>query len=380
MMSPEAFFTNTEIKRCGRGDELKKIDLRLRQATPLDADNRKAGNQLIALLSALNLWLAAKAEKHGEAPSENVIARRKIVGQLHVEVLQELKARFPDDGGEEAALAIAKRSASYARHKADGAAKGLKSLEDGYSNERASFLSKKPGFAKHDLTAEPSGSFVKSTMDARESAGFNAMASPELKELIGRKKFSKLKLDEFVELWQTIDKEKAGAIGNEAHVHLLRKNERISRFLTWAERGLFYKQPGVPYTTPNDSPDLYAMDRYGNLITISAKLYLDLNSGNFTTQARALMAQHNHSSLNAGADVICAGMIAFAQGRITYIDNCSGHYKPTPRHVQNCVRSLRVADSADMSQLTIRVGEPMKNGDVRWSTFNDAGVFLNQKY
>ncbi len=380
MMSPEVFFANTEIKRCGRGSELQKIDLRLQQATPLDADPTRAGSQLIALLSAVNTWLAAKVEKHGEAPSENVIARRKIVSQLHVEVLQELKVRFPDDGGEGAALAIAKRSASYARHKADGAAKGLKSLEAGYSNERASFLDKKPGFAKHDVTAEPSGSFVKSTIDASKGDAFKQGYSAGLNALLGRKGFSKLKLDEFIEVWNAIDKEQAGALGNEKYVHLLRKNERISKFLTWPEKGLYYKQVGVPYSTPHDSPDLYAMDRYGNLVTISAKVYLDLNSGEFTTKARALMAQHNHSSLNAGGDVICAGMMAFNQGRITYIDNCSGHYKPTPRHVQNCVRSLHVADSADMSQLRIRVGEQLKGGDVRWSTFNDAGVFLAQKF
>jgi len=66
-------------------------------------------------------------------------------------------------------------------------------------------------------------------------------------------------------------------------------------------------------------------------------------------------AQHNHSSLNAGADVICAGEIEFQNGMITYISNESGHYKPKPRQLQNCVNSLNVADEADLSRCEVNV-------------------------
>ena len=85
--------------------------------------------------------------------------------------------------------------------------------------------------------------------------------------------------------------------------------------------------------------------------------------------------QHNHSSLNAGGDVISAGEIEFQAGQITYIDNASGHYKPTAKQVQNCVYSLRMADDADLSRLTVNVW--VKGA---WKTYNDVGLFLASRF
>ena len=85
--------------------------------------------------------------------------------------------------------------------------------------------------------------------------------------------------------------------------------------------------------------------------------------------------QHNHSSLNAGNDVISAGEIEFLNGRITYISNESGHYKPSARDLQNCVRSLHDADDADFSQIMINCWD-----GTQMRPFNDAGIFLATRF
>jgi hypothetical protein len=106
---------------------------------------------------------------------------------------------------------------------------------------------------------------------------------------------------------------------------------------------------------------MYAMDKYGNLMTMPSNLFVPHQGRTLTNDASP--AQCNHSSLNAGSDVICAGMITFNAGYITMIDNNSGHYKPTPKQLRNAVRSLVEADNADLSQTSIEVHE-MVNGQM----------------
>ncbi|MEP7382153.1 MAG: hypothetical protein ABI910_10735, partial [Gemmatimonadota bacterium] len=141
-----------------------------------------------------------------------------------------------------------------------------------------------------------------------------------------------------------------GMISQKSEVNFVRKTDRVSKFLTWCENGRFYKQDGVPHTSAGH--ELYAMDKYGSLITMPVGLFFNKNTRVYDGNGDA---QHNHSSLNAGADVISAGEIEFQNGHIIYISNESGHYKPKPRQLQNCVNSLNVADEADLSQLKVNV-------------------------
>lgn len=49
----------------------------------------------------------------------------------------------------------------------------------------------------------------------------------------------------------------------------------------------------------------------------------------------------NHSSILAGKPVVCAGTLTInGAGKLTYIDNDSGHYKPDTAALQNAVRIL----------------------------------------
>ena len=103
---------------------------------------------------------------------------------------------------------------------------------------------------------------------------------------------------------------------------------------------------------------MYAMDAYGNIITKQLDDNEVFNKG---------FSRFNHSSFNAGADVICAGMIYFQKGKLLWIDNNSGHYKPTKDNLKNAVNIL-AGDGADLAS-TI-VGIPIK-----WDNQGDITAF-----
>ncbi len=49
---------------------------------------------------------------------------------------------------------------------------------------------------------------------------------------------------------------------------------------------------------------------------------------------------YRHSTLAGGRPVLCAGLIKVVNGKITYIDNNSGHYKPESANLYNAVKKL----------------------------------------
>jgi hypothetical protein len=159
-------------------------------------------------------------------------------------------------------------------------------------------------------------------------------------------------------------------VSQKSEVNFVRKTDRVSKFLAWCENGLFYKQNGIPHTSTGH--ELYAMDKYGSLITMPVGLFYNKTTRVYDGTGDA---QHNHSSLNAGADVICAGEIEFLNGKITYISNESGHYRPKARQLQNCVNSLNVADEADLSLCKVNVW----NGKAM-VPYNDVATFLSARY
>jgi hypothetical protein len=50
----------------------------------------------------------------------------------------------------------------------------------------------------------------------------------------------------------------------------------------------------------------------------------------------------HHSSFVSGKKVRCAGMIRVTNGKVTKVDNDSGHYKPETRHLKNFVQFLSI--------------------------------------
>jgi len=89
--------------------------------------------------------------------------------------------------------------------------------------------------------------------------------------------------------------------------------------------GRIRKEPNQDYTTPLD---MWAMDKYGNFMCTRSNAQVHGTH------------QYNHSSLNAGNDVLCAGTVVITNGVIMQIDNQSGHYRPTRRNLHTAVQVL----------------------------------------
>ncbi|MGL9718280.1 MAG: hypothetical protein ACR5K9_06405 [Wolbachia sp.] len=59
---------------------------------------------------------------------------------------------------------------------------------------------------------------------------------------------------------------------------------------------------------------------------------------------------YRHSTLAGGKPVLCSGLMKVKKGKITYIDNNSGHYKPTSANLYNAVDKLKglFSDNAEI--------------------------------
>ncbi len=75
--------------------------------------------------------------------------------------------------------------------------------------------------------------------------------------------------------------------------------------------------------------------------TRTKELFMDYhNPGGRGVRELGLAFQFHHSSITSGEFVRCAGMLAGESGKITYIDNNSGHYRPTTLYLRKLVIHL----------------------------------------
>jgi hypothetical protein len=119
-----------------------------------------------------------------------------------------------------------------------------------------------------------------------------------------------------------------GAVGGDtaSKVLFFDKRARLEHMLIALGGRLIWAKNNQLFDTP-DAAFMYAMDRYGNLFAKSSRMMGDL--------------YFNHSSFNAGREVICAGMIHGTGGELDCISNESGHYQPTRADLFSCVKKLR---------------------------------------
>jgi len=355
MMTSKDFYDGTEIKWCGRGADLKAIDARLR-AAELDPT---VGN-LIGVYTAAIAWGWRKAKKHGDKRTENFSLRLQKVQVLVQEVEQELP-RFGLD-----VMSLRKAVLSYEKKKVSGKKSGLRSLGKGYDHERKEFLNTKRGGVSKDQGITPkAGSAVGEVLKAASAAKLKqdkpsdgtvrdlalSRGGQGLLTRVHGKEIKQISSSDYEAIIAMVEEgDFQGMVSQKSEVNFVRKTDRVSKFLAWCENGLFYKQNGMAHTSTGH--ELYAMDKYGSLITMPVGLFYNKTTRVYDGNGDG---QHNHSSLNAGADVICAGEIEFENGKIKYISNESGHYKPKPRQLQNCVNSLSDADEADLSLCKVNV-------------------------
>jgi len=154
----------------------------------------------------------------------------------------------------------------------------------------------------------------------------------------------------------------------ETEVAFFGKQQRIQRLIV-PTGGRLYKEANVRFDTQGREW-AYVIDDYGNLF-----------STNQHTEDRNLRRNQrfNHSSLSAGKGVISAGILKASNGHLSYIDNASGHYKPTRNNLVTALRSLE-ADDCDFSRhlCEVRIMEVVR-GALQWSIYDDAQTLLSNE-
>jgi hypothetical protein len=299
-----------------RGTNLAKIDKALK-----DYHKKVKGvgtDGKIALVSEIIVecekWLKEKSVNTGTG-SELFQRRRWAVKDLGKQALAELLILNP------AALA----DVAYSRRKIETLGSydrpESKALEGGYAHERTAYLDS-------NKTAAPmSGSKV-------HGAHKNLKEFAPKETALKNKKFEDLSYADFVKIHKLAAKEQLAG-----EVDFLTKAQRKA-FLAIPQGGFFVDGTGNNIDAP-DPPDAdgrwpYAMDDYGNFFT----------KAEGSTKANVEM--FNHSSFNAGKSVTCAGMVKILNGRLIWIDNSSGHYKPTKKnlHAMLCVLGQEGIDLA----------------------------------
>lgn len=90
-----------------------------------------------------------------------------------------------------------------------------------------------------------------------------------------------------------------------------------------------------------------------------------------------------HTQLLRGARVQCAGHARFDRdGYLCYVDNRSGHYCPTPTHLQKWLQSLRDACRHSVERLTevcvVLPGKPYDERRVLTQAAGEIGEFINR--
>ena len=64
-----------------------------------------------------------------------------------------------------------------------------------------------------------------------------------------------------------------------------------------------------------------------------------------------------HSAYMAGNDVLCTGCITVKEGKLTYINNASGHYQPKPQQLSLALQSLQ-SQGVDISRVAVQLMNP----------------------
>jgi len=82
-----------------------------------------------------------------------------------------------------------------------------------------------------------------------------------------------------------------------------------------------------------------------------------------------------HSSYTGGSDVICTGCLTVVNGVLTYLNNFSGHYRPTPTQLQLVVDHLR-AFGVPLANVKVQLLDP---NDIAHSPVMSATDFLKNQ-
>lgn len=346
-----------------RGSNLKEVDDALKEYWK-DAKN---GSQqevihLINVLKACATWFKRKQSKSdNKSPgggSDLFIRRKVVIKDLGKAALADLNTAFAKANANPI-TPQQKFAIQFHENKLKALANGptpTKSMEQSYRPERSTYLTsgkKKPisGTGVHGVhnDLKNGGAADRENYPAVQSKAVMLAVSKDV-NLLTDADFKAL--DEYAS---------RGRAGMHMKVVYTKREDRDNLMVFVDGQGLLCDVNNVLIST--DRSVLYAMDRYGNLFYEKVK-----------TTTRGVI--YNHSSFNAGNDVICAGEIRIVAGILMEIDNRSGHYQPSRDNLHNCVKVLQ-QEGVDLSQAAVSVA--YKEGGILTSDDYNAATFLQNK-
>jgi hypothetical protein len=311
--------------------QLRRIDQQLSRANAAESNPSAYVQELGRLIDECREWMISKEKKFArKAKTRSYEKRLAAISNLMAQALRNLKF-FAFEG-----------------RKQQNVSRQLVGLKPGYDRERKQFEDMK------NLTSNNRGLRLDPQSTSYVAAGLLSHLRPNARwyadiESTLQKDVDALSDEEFAHLLSVLRRDWGVELnmgGFRPRVHYIRKCERINNNMLIPITGLLYKDTArCPYTSAgSNGRDIYAIDKYGNLMSVADDAHFD--DGTF-------QSEHRHSSLNAGNGVVCAGYIGIQAGVITYIDNRSGHYKPTERDLARAVCILMDEHSLDLKATKI---------------------------
>jgi hypothetical protein len=143
---------------------------------------------------------------------------------------------------------------------------------------------------------------------------------------------------DYVDSLRIIAAGKAGGAKIGSNLAYLSKQERLRHLLAlWPDNCFHLCGRDTAYQTASpDYNDIFAMDQM-EFIYVG-----DPKAGKF-----------HHSTFLSGKPVLCAGEIQVRGGKITYISNESGHYRPSTRDLMACVGILQRKYNCDLTRMKV---------------------------
>lgn len=133
--------------------------------------------------------------------------------------------------------------------------------------------------------------------------------------------------------------------------------EKREELLVKIKDGVLVDGKGAPINTINACKENVGNKSYKLTITtgktqqrwngITPAIWVMDTKGNLYVSTRQYPGKFNHSSFLAGGEVLCAGEIVINNGKITHINNQSGHYGPPREDLLKAINMLEQANYKD---------------------------------
>ena len=307
------------------------IDLQLQRWE--DAERRRETSWhvrrsiLIALLGECRAWLANRSTKR----SKNLAVRRPQVENLARVTFEWLKyVQFESLKWDAKNLPMM------------GTRQNVGGMQPGYAAERDVYI------GNNKQTMPLAGTAVHQHVGALkkdvQTGGLDPNTLPPAVAALLNKQWSNFTDADYIALANYI-RSRGRASDSQLRVWYMSKTHRRD-YMLLIHNGKFMKGFDLPLEIKPGRTLVYAIDQYGSIFAA------DAGDGDPTFTADGL----NHSTLNAGKDVICAGNITVQFGKPT-IDNGSGHYAPTRQQLYDAINLL--SDSGlDLTEWNVGIFDP----------------------